>query len=78
MGHFPQQEALIKLYYLALRNLDKKWAMQIQDRKAVLNRFIIVSANRSINRFRDYIKSRTSSLRLDVPPRFCRTDTMQS
>jgi len=30
---------LIKLYYLALRNISKKWTMPIQNWKAALNRF---------------------------------------
>jgi putative transposase len=30
-----------KLFYLALRNISKKWTMPIRDWKAVLNRFTI-------------------------------------
>lgn len=41
-GSFPSDEALIKLYYLALRNISKKWAMPIQNCKAALNRFTIL------------------------------------
>jgi putative transposase len=41
-GAFPNDEALIKLYYLALRNISKKWTMPIQNWKAALNRFTIM------------------------------------
>ena len=41
-GSFPNDEALIKLYYLALRNISKKWTMPIQNWKAALNRFTIM------------------------------------
>ena len=37
-----QKDALIKLYYLALRNISKKWTMPIQNWKAALNRFTIL------------------------------------
>jgi putative transposase len=39
---FPNDEALTKLYYLALRNISKKWTMPIQNWKAALNRFTIL------------------------------------
>ena len=47
-GAFPNDDALIKLYYLALRNISKKWTMAlghpvpIQNWKAALNRFTIM------------------------------------
>ena len=40
-GAFPSDEALTKLFYLALRNISKKWTMPIRDWKAALNRFTI-------------------------------------
>ena len=40
-GSFPSDEALIKLFYLALRNISQKWTMPIRDWKAALNRFTI-------------------------------------
>jgi transposase-like protein len=36
---FPTDEAVTKLFYLALNNISKKWTMPIQDWKAALNRF---------------------------------------
>lgn len=45
-GSFPNDEALIKLYYLALRNISKKWTMPIQNWKAALNRFTILFGER--------------------------------
>ena len=38
---FPTDEAVTKLFYLALRNISKKWTMPIRDWKAALNRFNI-------------------------------------
>jgi len=38
---FPTDEAGSKLFYLALNNISKKWAMPIRDWKAALNRFAI-------------------------------------
>ena len=40
-GAFPSDEALVKLFYLALRNISKKWTMPIRDWKAALTRFTI-------------------------------------
>jgi putative transposase len=40
-GSFPTDEALLKLLYLALRNISQKWTMPIRDWKAALNRFTI-------------------------------------
>jgi len=40
-GSFPSDEALLKLFYLALNNISKKWTMPIRDWKAALNRFNI-------------------------------------
>jgi putative transposase len=45
VGHFscaPNDDALIKLYYLALSNSSKKWTTPIQNWKAALNRFTIM------------------------------------
>ena len=43
---FPSDEAVLKLLYLALRNIAKKWTMPVHDWKAALNRFAIVYENR--------------------------------
>ena len=40
-GSFPSDDALLKLFYLALRNISQKWTMPIRDGKAALNRFTI-------------------------------------
>lgn len=45
-GSFPNDEAVFKLLYLALRNIAKKWTMPMHDWKAALNRFAIVYENR--------------------------------
>jgi transposase-like protein len=43
---FPTDEAVFKLFYLALNNISKKWTMPIQDWKAALNRFTIQFGDR--------------------------------
>jgi putative transposase len=45
-GSFPNDEAVFKLLYLALRNIAKKWTMPVQDWKGALNRFAIIYENR--------------------------------
>ena len=40
-GAFPSDEALLKLFYPALKNISAKWTMPIRDWKAALNRFTI-------------------------------------
>ena len=45
-GSFPSDEALLKLFYLALRNISKKWTMPIRDWKAALTRFTIEFGDR--------------------------------
>jgi putative transposase len=40
-GSFPSDDALLKLFYLALNNISKKWTMPIRDWKAALIRFTI-------------------------------------
>ncbi len=40
-GSFPNDNAVIKLFYLALSNIAKKWSMPIKDWKPALNRFTI-------------------------------------
>lgn len=45
-GSFPNDEAVFKLLYLALRNIAKNWTRSVQDWKAALNRFAIIYENR--------------------------------
>ena len=40
-GAFPTDDSLIKLLYLGLRNISKRWTLPIRDWKAALNRFTI-------------------------------------
>jgi len=49
-GSFPSDEALSKLFYLALMNISKKWTMPLHDWKAALNRFSIQFDERMPNR----------------------------
>jgi putative transposase len=41
-GSFPNEEAAMKLLYLALRNASKKWTMPVQNWNGALNRFSIL------------------------------------
>lgn len=45
-GSFPNDEAALKLLYLALRNTSKKWTMPVQNWPAALNRFSILWPDR--------------------------------
>jgi putative transposase len=38
---FPSDESAMKVIYLAIANISKKWTMPIRDWKAALNRFAI-------------------------------------
>lgn len=49
-GSFPSDEALSKLFYLALMNISQKWTMPLHDWKAALNRFSIQFEHRMPNR----------------------------
>jgi putative transposase len=40
-GVFPHQESLLKLYYLALERIAKKWTMPIHNWSEALNRFAL-------------------------------------
>lgn len=40
-GSFPNDESVMKLFYLALINISKKWTMPLRDWKPALNRFTI-------------------------------------
>jgi len=41
-GSFPNDDAVVKLMYLALRNISKKWTMPIRDWGKALNQFAII------------------------------------
>lgn len=45
-GSFPSDEAVTKLFYLALHNIAKKWTLPIRDWKAALTRFTILFEGR--------------------------------
>jgi putative transposase len=48
-GHFPNDDAMFKLLFLALKNIAKKWTMPIRDWKSALNRFTILFEERMPN-----------------------------
>jgi putative transposase len=45
-GAFPNDAAILKIFYLALTNIAKKWTMPIWDWKAALSQFAIKFAGR--------------------------------
>jgi putative transposase len=45
-GSFPNEEAAMKLLFLALERVAKKWTRPVQDWKAALNRFAILYEDR--------------------------------
>ena len=47
-GSFPNDESALKLLYLALRNISKKWTMPIRLWKEALNQFVILFPGRLV------------------------------
>jgi putative transposase len=45
-GSFPSEEAAMKLLYMGLAHIAKKWTMPVQDWKAALQRFAILFGDR--------------------------------
>jgi putative transposase len=45
-GSFPNDDAMLKLLYLALQNIEKKWTMPIRNWKSALNQFTIIFGDR--------------------------------
>ena len=45
-GHFPTETSLMKVLYLAIRGVSKKWTMPIRDWKNALNQFAIKFSDR--------------------------------
>ena len=45
-GVFPNDESIVKVLYLALQNVAKKWTRPIRDWKAALNQFVILFGER--------------------------------
>ena len=45
-GHFPSDEAAVKLLWLALRNITADWGRAAKEWKATMNQFAILFAER--------------------------------
>ena len=45
-GSFRNDESMLKLLYLALRNISKKWTIPIRNWKSALNQFTIMFEDR--------------------------------
>lgn len=50
-GHFPTEDAVMKVLYLAIQGVSKKWTMPIRDWKRALNHFAIRFSDRFPNEF---------------------------
>jgi len=62
-GSFPSDEVLLKLFYLALTNISRKWTMPFQNWKSALNRLPSFSTIgcQTVNLNSVYTKFRTPS-----------------
>ena len=45
-GSFPNDDSILKILYLAINRVAKKWTMSIRDWKAALNQFVILFGDR--------------------------------
>ena len=45
-GSFPHDEAVLKILWLAIQRVSKKWTMPIRDWKSAVNRFAILHGER--------------------------------
>ena len=45
-GSFPNDESIMKLIYLAMQNIAKKWTMPLQNSGSVINQFPLNSKER--------------------------------
>jgi putative transposase len=50
-GHFSTEDGIMKVLYLAIRGVSKKWTMPIHDWKQALNHFSIMFAERFPEKF---------------------------
>ncbi len=50
-GHFSTEDSLMKVLYLAIRGVSKKWTMPVRDWKLALNRFAIMFPGRFPEKF---------------------------
>ena len=46
-GAFPNDEAIVKLLYMGLQHVAKKWTQPIPEWKAALNQFVILFGERA-------------------------------
>lgn len=48
-GHFPSEDSVMKVLYLAIKGVSKRWSMPIKDWKSALNQFAIKFGDRFPN-----------------------------
>ena len=52
---FPNDDALYKMFYLALKNISRKWTMPIRNWNLAMNRFTIMYENRLTEFTQNYL-----------------------
>lgn len=72
-GSFPNEEAALKLLYLALQRVAKKWTRPVQDWKAALNRFAILYEDRLRNGGTSISGGRSSGILSETETTFTQT-----
>jgi putative transposase len=45
-GAFPNDESIVKLLYLALQHVAKRWTQPLREWKAALNQFVLLFGER--------------------------------
>ena len=45
-GHFSTEDGIMKVLYLAIRGVSKKWTMPIRNWGMILNQFLIIFEDR--------------------------------
>lgn len=54
-GHFPTEDSLMKVLYLSIQQVSKKWNQPIADWKSALNRFAILYHERFPKKLSEYV-----------------------
>lgn len=60
-GHFPNDDAAVKLLYLALKNITKDWKMSAREWKSAMNQFAILFADRFMRNLHYQFASHTQN-----------------
>lgn len=50
-GHFSTEDSIMKVLYLSIKSVSKKWSLPIREWKQVLNHFAIIFEERFPEKF---------------------------